>query len=123
MPKVSKATTENVNDFPLATDRSSELDGYTVNFVSIKQDHSLRDMLACLPEGRCWCPHWGYVLQGEITVTYADSEETYEAGDAFYMSPGHVPAATAGSEFLQISPTDAFAETMQAIQAGMQANA
>ena len=120
MPKASATTTANVVDFPLATDRSAELDGYTVNFVTIKQDHSLRDMLAALPEGRCWCPHWGYVQKGSITVTYADHEETYEAGDAFYMTPGHVPAASAGTEFVQISPTDAYAETMQAIQTSMQ---
>lgn len=120
MPKTSATTTTNVVDFPLATDRSSELDGYTVNFVSIKQDHSLAGMLACLPEGRCWCAHWGYVTKGSITVSYGDHEETFEAGDAFYMPPGHVPSATAGTEFIQISPTEAYAETMQAIQASMQ---
>ena len=26
-----------------------------------------------------------------MTVTYADGEEVIEAGDAFYMRPGHTP--------------------------------
>jgi quercetin dioxygenase-like cupin family protein len=35
--------------------------------------------------------HWGYVLKGELTYRYADREETYEAGDAFFGPPGHAP--------------------------------
>ena len=35
-----------------------------------------------------------------------DRVEVYQAGDAFLMSPGHVPAAEAGTEFVQFSPTD-----------------
>ncbi len=44
-------------------------------------------------------------------------EETYQAGDAFYMPPGHVPTAETGTEFLQFSPTDQLAETLAAIKA------
>jgi hypothetical protein len=40
-----------------------------------------------------------------MIVRYADHEEVCEAGDAFYMAPGHAPAAEAGSEFIQFSPT------------------
>ena len=62
-------------------------------------------------------PSLGYVFMGQMTVTYADREEVFEAGDAFYMTPGHVPAATKGSEFLQISPAETMNETVAAIQA------
>ncbi len=55
-----------------------------------------------------------------ITVSYPDHDEVYHAGDAFYMAPGHVPAAEAGSEFIQFSPKDQLAETMAAIQANAQ---
>jgi len=121
MPKVSAATASNVDEFPVATDHNDELDGYAVSFVTIHQTHSLAPMLAGLPEGRCWCPHWGYVLKGSITVTYADHEEVLEAGDAFYMPPGHVPSAAEGTEILQFSPADKMAETASAIQASLQA--
>jgi len=119
MPKVSATTTAKVDDFGVAIDRNDELDGYAVSFVTIGEDHSLAPMLAGLFEGRCWCPHWGYVFKGEITVSYVDREEVFEAGDAFYMTPGHVPAATRGSEFLQISPAEALKETVAAIRASM----
>lgn len=120
MPKVSATTTSKVDDFDVAIDRNDVLDGYAVSFVTINEDHSLAPMLAGLPEGRCSCPHWGYVFKGQITVTYANREEVFEAGDAFYMPPGHVPSTTAGSEFLQISPAEALNETVAAIQAAMQ---
>ena len=121
MAKVSKETTEKVSEFPVAVDRSSDLDGYTVNFVSILEAHDLAPMLKVLPGEHCSCPHWGYVFKGSLTVTYGDRTEVIEAGDAFYMTPGHTPAAEAGTEFVMFSPADELAATDAAIMAGMQA--
>ena len=44
------------------------------------------------------------MVKGELTVRYCDREEVIGSGEAFYVPPGHVPAATAGSEFVQFSP-------------------
>ncbi len=120
MPKASKESVTEIKDFGVAEDRTGYLDGYTVNFVSIRQDHDLAPMLSGLPEGRCQCPHWGYVVTGRIIVRYADREEAYEAGDAFYMPPGHTPAAEAGSEIIQFSPSDQLQEVEAAIMRRMQ---
>ncbi len=117
MPAFSKDTAPNVDDFEPAVDRSGDLDGYTTEFVTIKQSHSLAPMLKGLPGDSCQCPHWGYLLAGRLTVSYTDHEETYQAGDAYYMSPGHVPAAEAGTEFVQFSPADELATTLAAIKA------
>ena len=65
-------------------------------------------------------PALGYLLAGKITVSYADHEETYHAGDAFYMTPGHVPAAETGTEFIQFSPKEQLAETVAAMKANAQ---
>jgi len=121
MPKVSKETTAKVLEFPVAVDRSSDLDGYTVNFVSILEGHDLAPMLKVLPGEHCSCPHWGYVLNGRLTITYPDRTETFDAGDAFYMPPGHTPAADSGTEFVMFSPADQLAATDAAIKAGMAA--
>ena len=104
-----------------AIDRGGDLDDTTVDFVTIRQSHSLAPLLKGLPGDSCQCPHWGYLFAGKITVSYADHEETYEAGDAFYMLPGHVPAAEAGTEFVQFSPGEQLAETLTAIKANAQA--
>jgi hypothetical protein len=117
MPAFSKDTAPNVQDGGPAVDHGGELEGYTADFVTIRQAHSLAALLKGLPGDSCQCPHWGYLLAGRITVSYADREETYQAGDAFYMPPGHVPAAETGTEFIQFSPTDQLAETLAAMKA------
>ena len=88
MPKVSKDTTEKVVDFPVAEDRSSDLDDYTVNFVTIRETHSMAPMLASLPDGHCACPHWGYVFAGRMVVHYADHDETIAGRGRLLLVPG-----------------------------------
>jgi hypothetical protein len=66
--------------------------------------HNLAPMLKGAPDDRCQCPHWGYLFKGKILVRYADHEETIEAGQAFYMPPGHVPEALEACEVVQFSP-------------------
>ena len=105
MPKISAHTAPQVQDFGLGTERGGDLDGYTVNFVSLHADMDLAPMLEGLPGDRCDCPHWGYVFKGRLIWTFGDREEVFEAGDAFYAPPGHTPRAEAGAEFVQFSPT------------------
>ena len=125
MPKVSRESASQVRDFGVAEDRSEEFDGYSVSFVSIRQTHDLAAMLKGLPDDSCQCPHWGYVFKGKLTWRFADHQEVFEAGDAFYVPPGHVPEAEAGSEFIQFSPSEelrateaAMMENMKKMQAG-----
>src|SRR6266705_2971159 len=106
MPKVSKGSASQVEDHGPVEDRQEDLDGYTVNFVSFRQDIDGSPLLKGLPDDRCQCPHWGYVLKGTVTYRFADHDEVFEAGDAFYLPPGHVPSAAAGSELIQFSPTE-----------------
>jgi hypothetical protein len=121
VPKVSKQSATTVKNFGVAEDRSADVDGYTINFVSILQTHDLAPMLKALPGGNCSCPHWGYVLKGRVIVRYDDHEEVLEAGDAFYMAPGHAPEAEAGTELVQFSPTKELAEVEAALMKSMQA--
>ncbi|SEQ74250.1 Cupin domain-containing protein [Amphritea atlantica] len=53
----------------------------------------------------CQCPHWGYVIQGELTTTDASGqEETVSAGDLFYWPPGHNVKVTSDAEIVMFSP-------------------
>lgn len=48
---------------------------------------------------------WGYVLEGGITVTYADgSTEPIAAGELFHLPPGHSVASPHGAEIVLFSP-------------------
>jgi hypothetical protein len=122
MPKVSRESATLHQRGP-AEDRSGVLEGYTVNFMSILADGDLAPMLKGLPEDRCQCPHWGYMFKGELTITFADREETYVAGDAFHIPPGHTPRAIAGTEWLQFSPTADLAQMQEAMERNMRAMA
>ena len=119
MPKVSKESAEHVDDHGIVEDRHEDVDGYTVSFVSFRQDADGTWLLKGLPDDRCPCPHWGYVLKGRLTYRFADHEEVFEAGDAFYLPPGHIPLADAGSELVQFSPS----EELHMVSAAMVENA
>ena len=120
MPKVSKASAAHVDDHGVVEDRHEDIEGYTVNFVSFRQDIDATPLLKGLPDDACPCPHWGYVLKGRLTYRFSDHEEVFEAGDAFYLPPGHVPLAEAGSEVVQFSPTKELNETSEVIMKNMQ---
>ena len=115
MAKVSRQSAADVTDYGPAEDRGAQLDGYAVIFTSIREDWDLTPILKGLPGDSCQCPHWGYVTAGRLTVRYGDGEEVIEPGEAFYMPPGHVPAAVAGTELVMFSPQDELA----AVEAAM----
>ena len=121
MPKVSKESAAHVEDHGPVEDRHEDVDGYTINFVSFREDIDGTPLLRGLPGDSCQCPHWGYVLKGRLTFRFADHEEVFEAGDAFYLPPGHVPLADADSEYVQFSPAEPLRETEAAMMRNMQA--
>jgi len=53
----------------------------------------------------CQCPHWGFVLRGELTTTdAAGAQETVRANDLFHWPPGHNVKVTADAEIVMFSP-------------------
>jgi hypothetical protein len=53
----------------------------------------------------CQCPHWGFVLRGQITTTDADGEqETVNAKDLFYWPAGHNVRVDEDAEIVMFSP-------------------
>ena len=123
MPKASKQTASKVDDAGVLESRSQELGGYTVEFTTFREDADATPFFRGLPEDRCQSPHWGYVLAGKLTFRYADREEDYEAGDAYYGPPGHVPIVTAGTEIVEFSPTEEYARTLAVVAENLAAAA
>jgi len=121
MAKVSKESATQGGDYGPVEDHSEEVDGYTVGFTTFRQDPDTTPLLKGLPDDRCQCPHWGYVIKGRITFDLDGAEETFEAGDAFYLPPGHAPVGQdPGSEMVQFSPSEDLRETSQTIQKNME---
>src|SRR5256885_4220921 len=115
MPKTSKETASHVEDMGVLEMRTEEIDGYTIEFSTFREDADGTPFFVGLPDDRCQSPHWGYVISGALTLRYADHEETYEAGDAYYAPPGHTPVVTEGTEVVEFSPTEALAQTMEVV--------
>ena len=96
------------------------------DFTSLVGDIDATPFMKGLPDDRCPCPHWGYVIKGKMTARYADRDEVFEAGDAFYTPPGHIPVANEpGTEFVSFSPSEelrtaeaVMIKNMQAMQGG-----
>jgi hypothetical protein len=40
-------------------------------------------------------------------------EELFEAGDAYHVGPGHTPVLYAGTEVIELRPTDEFERTLK----------
>jgi len=68
------------------------------------------------------CPHWGYVFKGKMTARYADHDEVFEAGDAFYAPPGHIPVKNEpGTEFVWFSLSEELRTAEAVMMKNMQA--
>ena len=67
-----------------------------------------------LNHNSCQCPHWGFVLKGQITTTNDDGvQETVKANDLFYWPPGHNVKVDADAEFVMFSPQHEHSEVIE----------
>ena len=58
-----------------------------------------------LEANSCQCPHWGFVLRGQLTTTdIKGAKETVKANDLFYWPPGHNVKVDADAEIVMFSP-------------------
>ena len=112
MPKASKESASHVEDMGVMQGSYEELGGYTVGFETFRDDVDATPLFKGLPDDRCQSPHWGYVVEGRVTFRFADHDEVYETGDAYYAPPGHIPMVEAGTEIVEFSPTGDYEETM-----------
>lgn len=116
MPKTSKsAASERVDLEGLEVDFEHLDGGYSVCFEKHTADADLAELFRGLPDDRAQLPRWGYVIEGKVGFRFADREETYEAGDAYYVPPGHTPVHYEGSEIVEFSPTELLAATMPVV--------
>jgi len=124
MPKASKQTASETAELEGYEGHMENFDGgYTVAFETYTADADLTPMFVGLPDDRCQCEHWGYVINGKVTFKSAQGEETFETGDAYYVPPGHTPVLYSGTEVVEFSPTDKLNQTFEVVAKNMEAAA
>jgi hypothetical protein len=121
MPRTSKEEAPILFDEEVAEGRYVELDGYTVGYETYKADVDPAPLFSGLPNDRCQCPHWGVVVRGRVVFRYADHDETFEAGDAYYGAPDHLPLMSEGTEVIEFSPTVELHQTMAVVAQNLEA--
>ena len=82
-------------------------------YFSLGAGTDIAPLLQGLKDDLCQAPHWGYVLQGELSVTYGDgSSEVIRGGDLFYWPPGHTVRVAQDAEVILFSPQHEHSEVI-----------
>lgn len=122
MPRASKSSASDTVEMEGYEGHLETFDGgYTVAFEKYTADADLAEFFKGLPDDMCQASHWGYVLAGRITFKTASGEETFEAGDAYYVAPGHTPVLYAGTEVVEFSPSEELQQTLDVVSRNMEA--
>ena len=76
-------------------------------YFSLGEGTDIAPLLEGLDGDSCHAPHWGYLISGQVVVTYTDgTEESCSGGDIFYWPPGHSVRVTDDAEVILFSPQD-----------------
>jgi hypothetical protein len=74
-------------------------------YFSLASGTDIAPLLVGLEDDLCQSPHWGYLIAGEVTVSYGDgSAEQVSAGDVFFWPSGHSVAVQQDAEIVLFSP-------------------
>ncbi len=110
---VPGATARQTLDFGDATDYGKMAGEY----FSVAAGVDFAGLLKGLENDLCQSPHWGFLIEGEIVVTYTDgSEETVKGGDLFYWPPGHTIRSNVDAEIILFSPQAEHCSVMKHVQ-------
>jgi hypothetical protein len=86
-----------------------------VAFEGFPAGMDTRPLFRGLPGDRCQCPHWGLLMKGRIKILYADREEIINAGQAYYLPPGHNVLVEQDCELIELSPKGEYEKTLQVV--------
>ena len=100
--------------------RSANFGTKNCAYVKFRKGTDIGPALEGLENDLCQVPHWGYVINGSLTVSYDDgSDEEVKTGDIFYWPPGHTVVYNEDSEIVEFSPKDEMAKLLGHIKGKM----
>jgi hypothetical protein len=90
-------------------------------YFSLAAGTDITPLLHGLENNLCQAPHWGYMLAGTLTVSFADeTHETVNGGDLFYWPPGHTVRVESDAEVILFSPQKEHGKVIDHMLAKMQ---
>ncbi len=86
-------------------------------YFSLGTGTDLAPLLAGLTDDACHSAHWGYVIAGDLTVSYTDgSTEQCVTGDVFHWPAGHSVRVDDDAELILFSPQHEHSAVMDHIR-------
>lgn len=74
-------------------------------YFSLGAGTDIAPLLKGLEGDACHAPHWGYMISGQVAVTYVDgTDESCSGGDLFFWPPGHSVRVEDDAEVILFSP-------------------
>jgi len=84
---------------------ASQYGTMSAEYFSLGAGTDIAPLLQGLEGDMCHAPHWGYLAEGALTVTYGDgATDKVKGGDLFYWPPGHTVKVEKDAEILMFSP-------------------
>ncbi|MGD8379179.1 MAG: cupin domain-containing protein [Gammaproteobacteria bacterium] len=84
---------------------ASGLGRISCEFFSLSAGVDTTPLFQGLQGDSCQCPHWGFVMRGQLTTTDENGvQETARANDLFYWPPGHNVRVDDDAEIIMFSP-------------------
>jgi hypothetical protein len=74
-------------------------------YFSLGAGTDIAPLLQGLHDDACHAPHWGYVISGDLVVTYTDgTSDQCVGGDVFHWPAGHSVRVEQDAEVILFSP-------------------
>ena len=86
--------------------RRMDADGLAICLIRLDGGLRTDPLFAGLPDDRCQCAHWGYIISGTMRVHRADGARDYEAGEVYHWEPGHNLEAVTDAEYVEITRSE-----------------
>ena len=84
---------------------ASDYGSLAAEYFSLGAGADIAPLLKGLDDDACHAPHWGFIMSGEVVITYTDGrQETCSADDLFYWPPGHSVRVVSDAEVILFSP-------------------
>ena len=99
---------------------TSDYGALSAEYFSLGAGTDIAPLLKGLDDDACQAPHWGFIISGEVVVTYTNgNSETCSGNDVFYWPPGHSVRVEKDSEVILFSPQAEHVEVLNHMIAAM----